>query len=106
MAKFLLLYAGGGMPETEAEVAAVLQAWTAWYTKLGSAVVDPGNPIGPVAKRIGSNGRVSKVGTSAMASGYTIIEADSIDAAVELAKQCPVLLGGAQIRVYETFPVM
>ena len=27
MAKFLLLYSGGSMPATEAEQAAVLQAW-------------------------------------------------------------------------------
>jgi hypothetical protein len=44
------------------------------------------------------------VGT--MASGYSIIKADSLDAAVEMARRCPVLLGGAQITVFETFPVM
>lgn len=41
-----------------------------------------------------------------MASGYSIIKADSVDAAVEMAKGCPVLQGGAQISVYETFEVM
>jgi hypothetical protein len=28
MANYLLLYSGGKMPETEAEQAAVMQAWT------------------------------------------------------------------------------
>jgi hypothetical protein len=34
------------------------------------------------------------------------LEADSLDAAVGLAKGCPVLQGGASISVYETFEVM
>ncbi|HVH62680.1 MAG TPA: hypothetical protein VNA65_03665 [Candidatus Dormibacteraeota bacterium] len=40
------------------------------------------------------------------ASGYSIVEASSIDAATKLAKGCPVIKGGAQIAVYETFNVM
>src|SRR5215813_12994941 len=101
MAKFVLLYSGGSMPETETEQAAVLQAWTAWYEGLGRAVVDPGNPFTPMAKSITSDGTVSDgpIGTSA--SGYTIVDAGSLDEAVGMAKECPVLQGGAQISVYE-----
>ncbi len=106
MANFVLLYSGGGMPESEAEQAAVLQAWGAWYGKLGSAVVDGGNPFTPRAKRIASNGTVSDGAVGTMASGYSIIKADSLDAAVEMAKGCPILQSGGQISVYETFQVM
>ena len=106
MAKFLLLYSGGGMPETEAESAAVIKAWTAWYTQLGSAVVDPGNPFTPMAKTIGPDGMVRDGAAGLMATGYTILQAESLDAAVKLAKGCPVLAGGAEISVYETFDVM
>ena len=106
MANFLLLYTGGGMPETEAEQAAVMQAWGVWYGGLGSAVVDGGNPFTPMAKRIASDGTVSDGPVGTMASGYSIIKADSLDAAVETARRCPVLQGGAQITVFETFPVM
>jgi len=59
MANFLLLYSGGSMPETPAEQAEVMQAWGAWYGKLGSALVDAGNPFTPVAKRIAKDGSVS-----------------------------------------------
>ena len=106
MANFVLLYSGGSMPETQAEQAAVMQAWGAWYSGLGSAVVDGGNPFTPKAKSIASNGTVSDGPVGTMASGYTIIKADSLDEAVEMARGCPVLQGGAQITVYETFPVM
>ena len=106
MANFVLLYSGGSMPETQAEQAAVIQAWTAWYGELGSAVVDAGNPFTPVAKSIASDGTVSEGPVGSMASGYTVIKADSLDAAVEMAKGCPILQSGGQISVYETFQVM
>jgi len=106
MAKFVLLYTGGGMPETEAEQAQVMQDWADWYTNLGSAVADPGNPIGPVSKKIASNGDASDGSVVPMVSGYTILSADSLDEAVKMAQKCPVLKGGSEISVFETFDVM
>ncbi len=106
MAKFLLLYTGGGMPADEAENQAVIKAWTDWYTVLGAAIVDPGNPISPVAKSISGDGKVSNSPVGTPASGYTIITADSLDAATAMAKACPHLKAGGQVSVYETFDVM
>ena len=106
MAKFVLLYSGGSMPESEAEYAAVMQAWEAWYTQLDGAVVDPGDPFTPTAKSIASNGRVSDGPVGGMATGYTIIQADALDAAVAMAKGCPILKAGGQISVYETLQLM
>ena len=106
MANYLLLYHGGSMPETEAEQKAVIDDWTAWYNKLGGAVVDPGNPFTPMAKSIASDGKVSDGPAGSMASGYTVIKADTLDAAASMAKGCPVLKGGAKISVFETFNVM
>jgi hypothetical protein len=83
-----------------------MQAWGAWYGGLGSAVVDGGNPFTPSAKSIASDGTVSDGPVGARATGYSILAADSLDAAVEMARGCPVLQGGGQISVYETFPVM
>ncbi len=106
MANFLLLYTGGSMPESQAEQAKVMQAWEAWFGTLGSNLLDAGNPFTPQAKSISSNGKVSDGPVGTLASGYSIIKADSLDSAVELARRCPVTQGGAQITVYETFPVM
>jgi hypothetical protein len=106
MAKYLLLYGGGRMPETEAEQAQVMKAWEAWFTELGPAIADPGNPftIGGTPKKVASDGSVSDAKSSA--SGYSIIEADSLDQAAKLAGGCPVLQGGADVTVFETFEVM
>jgi hypothetical protein len=106
MSKFVLLYTGGSMPETEAEQAKVMQDWADWYAGLGDAVADPGNPIGPVSKKITSNGSVSDGSGEPMVTGYTILSADSLDEAVNMAKKCPVLEGGSEITVFESFDVM
>lgn len=106
MAKYLLLYSGGRMPETEEEQAAVMDAWTAWYTDLGPAVADPGNPFGPVAKSLAPDGTVSDGPVGTMASGDTVITTDPIDDATGKARSCPVLAGGGSISVFETFEVM
>lgn len=106
MADFVLLYTGGGMPETEAEQAAVMKAWDAWFGQLGSALKDGGNPFTPAAKTVGADGSVSDGAQGAPHTGYTIVTADSLEAAAAIAKGCPVLQGGASITVYETFPVM
>jgi hypothetical protein len=106
MANYLLLYRGGAMPATEAEQKAVVQQWTAWFGQLGSTLVDGGNPTSPNAKTIAANGTVKDGAEGMMASGYSIIKADSLDAAVAMAKGCPVLQGGAQVTVLETFNAM
>lgn len=106
MSKFVLLYTGGGMPESEAEQAQVMKDWEDWYAGLGSTVADPGNPIGPVSIKISSNGDVSDGTDNPLVTGYTILSADSLDEAVKMAKKCPVLAGGSEITVFETFDVM
>jgi hypothetical protein len=106
MANFLLVYTGGTEPQNEAEGAAVMKAWTEWFTGLGAAVVDSGNPISPGAKSVGSDGRVSDRPVGTPATGYSIIKADSLDAAVAVTKKCPHLTAGGAVSVYETFDVM
>jgi hypothetical protein len=104
MGSYVLLYSGGKMPQGEEEQAQVMGAWTDWFSALGSAITDPGNPFTPQAKRIRADGSIEDTG--AEASGYSVVEADSLDAAADMAKGCPVLAGGASISVYETFAVM
>jgi hypothetical protein len=41
-----------------------------------------------------------------MATGYSIIQAESLDDAVEMSKGCPLHLSGGHLTVYETDRVM
>jgi hypothetical protein len=100
MAKFALVYHGGSMPETEEEGAAVMAAWGAWMQDLGSALTDPGNPFGS-STTINADGSTTAGGGANPASGYGLLEADSLDAAVVLTKGCPILDGGGSVEVAE-----
>ncbi|MBT8199399.1 MAG: hypothetical protein KJO36_02665 [Acidimicrobiia bacterium] len=100
MANYVLAYAGGSIPETEADQARVMEAWNNWYGELGSAIVDGGAPFGQ-AKTIDGNGAVSEAGAERL-TGYTVISADSIDSAVTHAKGCPIFDDGGMVSVYET----
>jgi len=104
MGDYVLVYEGGSMPETPEAQKAAMDAWTAWFTDLGSAVKDRGNPFSGKAKTVASDGATSD-GAGAT-SGYSILTANSIDEAATLAKDCPVLQGGASIKVYEAFEIM
>lgn len=104
MGKYLLAYRGGTMAETEEAQQAQLAAWGAWFGKLGDAVADPGAPFGPSAA-ISSSGAVSDAVSSGL-TGYSVIEADSLDAATGHAKDCPLLADGGSIDVYESHSMM
>ena len=104
--RYLLVYYGGNMPATPAQQARVMKQWTTWFGKLGTAIIDPGNPFSGAVNKIKPDGTIAKGAVGQRASGYSIIEAPSLDAATKLAKGCPVIKGGAQVAVYETFNVM
>ncbi len=96
MAKYVLVFKGGSIPQTEEEQQQVMAAWMSWFGDLGDAVADMGNPFGP-SKSVAQGG---SVGGGGDATGYTILTADSLDAAVEHAKGCPILENGS-VEVYE-----
>jgi hypothetical protein len=81
-----------------------MAAWMAWFDELGSAVADGGNPFGP-SSSIAPDGTVSEGGASGL-TGYSVIKADSLEAAIALAKSCPQLSANGTVEVYETFEVM
>jgi hypothetical protein len=90
-------------PPDPEQVDAVMAAWNGWAAKVGDGMVDFGTPL--------ANGvRVTPDGTSPSTrevAGYSIIEADDLEAAVELAKVHPHLTmpGGCEIEVHEAQPI-
>ncbi len=101
MAKFLLTYHGGGMPDSPEEGEKIMQAWTAWFGDLGSAVIDMGAPCG-AAKTVGPDGSATDGGGANPATGYSLLDAIDLDDAVAKAKGCPVLASGGSVEVSET----
>jgi hypothetical protein len=105
MTTFLLAYHGGGMPETDEDQAREMGTWQAWYEQLGEAVVDVGNPIGQHTT-VHPDGSTSDDGVADPVTGFTIVEASDMEAAIELARGCPILVSGGRIEVGETYEAM
>lgn len=68
-------------------------------TSLGDAVISPANPFKDT-HTVNSDGNVTSGSTTTM-SGYTIIEAESMDAALSIAKDCPFLEINGSLEVSE-----
>ena len=97
MARFLYVYHGGKMPETEEEGRQSMAAWREWLGGMGARALDPGNPVGKSTTV--TPGGVTDNGGANPSSGYTIVEAGSIDEAVEMAKGCPILSNEGTVEV-------
>ncbi|MBS7663366.1 hypothetical protein I0D00_15665 [Pseudomonas lalucatii] len=100
MAKYLFVYHGGSKPQAPDEVVRVMRAWEDWFGAMGSAAVDPGNPVG-LSSTVNSDGSVTSNGGSNPASGYSLIEATSLEAAIGHARKCPILAAGGSIELAE-----
>ena len=72
------------------------EAWGAWFGQLGSAIADRGNRVGEVT-RVAASGSASSGGE--VLTGYVVLSADSMDAAVKLAQGCPGLADGVSVEV-------
>ncbi|OIQ38672.1 MAG: hypothetical protein BM560_18650 [Roseobacter sp. MedPE-SWde] len=98
MPKFVLAYHGHPDVNTPEEGAKMMAAWKAWMAGLGTAALDPGLAVGP-SKTVLSDGAVAEGGGANPLSGYTVIEARDMDAAIELVRGCPHLSGSGTIEV-------
>ncbi len=89
MSEYLFAYHGGKKPGSPEEGAKQMEKWKAWVAGLGDAMVNPGTPLGK--SRTVSSGGVSDDGGSNPLIGFSIVKADSMDAALEIAKRCQFL---------------
>jgi hypothetical protein len=88
MPKYVIAYLGGKQMPNAQDRAAHMARWKAWVDGLGSAMVNPGTPLGQ-GKLVSSDG-VSERGPNAL-TGFSIVLADNMDAALEIAQRCPFL---------------
>ena len=100
MSQFMLTYVGSpNHPSTPEEGKKHMAKYKAWLADLGAAAISPMNPLKGTCL-VHPDSTVTQGGITDM-SGYTLIEAESLEAALEIAKVCPYLGIGGTLEVSE-----
>ncbi len=99
MPQYIIAYLGGDQPSSPEEGKQHMSKYMDWLSSLGDSAVSPANPLKDTST-VHSDGSVTTGGTTTM-SGYTIIEVDSQEAALSIAKSCPFLEMGGSLEVSE-----
>lgn len=102
MPHFIFAYHGGRRPDNPAAAAKMMEQWKIWLDGLGDAAVQRGNPVGQSFTV--TSGGVEHDGGANPLSGYSIVQAESVEAALDLAEGCPHLHHGT-IEVAEIIPM-
>jgi hypothetical protein len=97
MTKFLVTYHGTGAPRNEEEQRQAMAAFKAWVDQVGSALVDPGAPLGGSAV-VSSEGVTDGV-AEGPAGGYSVLEAVDLNAAADLLRDHPFVGRGGTLQV-------
>ena len=92
MKRYMLLHYGFEKPTPE-----IMEAWKAWFGSIADRTVENGGFHG-AAKEISSHGTQDLAMDRDCITGYTIIEAESIEEAEKIASENPFITG---IRLYE-----
>ncbi len=92
MTNYVLTYYGEPKFKSPEEGGNYMAKWLAWTDGLGDALLNPSVPMGK-SKTVSANS-VSDDGRSIRLTGFSIVKADSMDAAIQVAKRCPHLEHG------------
>lgn len=99
MPQYMITYLGNTQPSSPVEGKKHFAKYKEWITSLGSSAISPMNPLKHTCT-IHSDGTITSGGTTSM-SGFTIIEADSMETALTMTKTCPFLDLGGSLEVSE-----
>ena len=95
MKRFILIYHGYDTSTPE-----LVEAWSNWLQQRAASFADVGNPFGP-SRQITNEATIELSLSSNPASGYSIVNAENIDAAEQLLEGCPIV---DSISLYEALP--
>jgi hypothetical protein len=96
MSEYVFLYRGGQEGRSPERAQQMMQKWMAWFKDMAEKghVKDRGQPLERAGRLVKGKQKTVTDGPFAEAKdvigGYTLIEADDIDEAVELSKGCPI----------------
>ncbi|MGA8534888.1 MAG: YciI family protein [Candidatus Tumulicola sp.] len=104
MSEFLYLYRGGQRGQTPEQSQQIMQKWLAWMKELTTSgnLKDPGQPLEEEGKVVNGKGTVTDgpyAEAKDLVGGFTLVEADSLARASELARGCPILEVGGSVEV-------
>jgi len=96
---------------TQAEMDAMTKRWMDWIGSIAAQnkLTDRGNRLDTTSGKVVRNPHVVTNGPyveiKESIGGYSIVKAESYEAAVELAKDCPILTVGGNVEVREIKPL-
>jgi hypothetical protein len=105
MAKYMLIYKGEATPMEEMtpeQGAEVMAKWATWMEKVGPALADVGTPFGAGASLVDDG----SAGMAQSLTGYSIVEADSLEGAKAHADGHPYLSEGKGNYAIDLFELM
>lgn len=107
MKKFIFIYYNGE-GDSSVSMEKITEDWGKWFGQIGDKLVDGGAPLASGGMSV-TGGEVSEIPADMWpATGYSLVNAESMEDAVEIAKGCPAhehTDGKAAVRVYEVTPM-
>ena len=109
MAKFMFVYRGGNEGESEPspeEMQQVIQVWMNWIEGGQKAgwLVDGGDGLKPAGKVVYPDLTITDgpfAESKELVGGYSLVEAEDMAAAAEIAKTSPMIAAGGTVEVRE-----
>jgi hypothetical protein len=105
MNQYVLLYRGAERPTSPQETQTIMQKWMTWLEELGrnGRLKDRGQPHEPTGKVVTGKQKTVTDGPFAEAKdlvgGFSIVEAEDLAHAAELAKGCPIFERNGYVEV-------
>jgi hypothetical protein len=99
MPKYLVTYHAGDMPHDPESMADAREAFMAWALVTGEALYDPGAPV--VARALVTGANSDEAAADEPFSGWSVVEAEDLDAAAMLVSDHPFLSRGGVLQIHE-----
>jgi len=105
MSEYVFLYRGGERGRSPERMQQMMQKWMAWFKDLAEEghVKSQGHPLERAGKLVKGSQKSVIDGPFAEAKdvigGYSLIEAEDLDQAVELSKGCPIFENEGAVEV-------
>ncbi len=100
MNEYIIAYYMGKQPPAQTDQKEGMKKFQEWIESHSEAVVNPGTPLGK-SQIIAAQDSVAAEHTSRL-TGFSIVQAEDMDAAMKIAKTCPFL----EVGIIEVAPIM